>query len=147
MRGPVATMMLSHEAGGSAVISPRSISTSGWDVSAVDRERAAGGDLVGVARAHHQRAKPPHFLVQEADRIVLAIIGTERIGTNQLGQPAGLVGRRGPVRAHLVKHDGNAAVGDLPSRFAAREPAADDMNGLHCLCGYWKYTSSQPCRG
>jgi hypothetical protein len=42
-----------------------------------------------------------------------------------------------------MEYDGNAAAGDLPSRFAAREPAAYDMNGLHCLCGYWKYAPSQ----
>jgi hypothetical protein len=37
-------------------------------------------------------------------------------------------------------------VRDLPSRFAAREPAADDMDGLHCPCGYWKNALSQPFR-
>jgi hypothetical protein len=48
------------------------------------------------------------------------------------------VNRRGPRRAHLMKYHGNATMRDLPSRFATREPAADDVDGLHCLCEYWK---------
>ena len=46
---------------------------------AIDRQRAASRHLVGVGRAHDQRAEPAHFGVQQPDRIVGGIIGTEGI--------------------------------------------------------------------
>ena len=59
--GPVATMTLSHSAGGRPAISPRSMATSGcWleparhlggEMVAIDRQRPAGGQLV----AHRPR--------------------------------------------------------------------------------------------
>jgi hypothetical protein len=39
------------------------------------------------------------------------------------------VGVGHPDRPHLVQHDGDAAAGELPGRFAAGEAAADDMDG------------------
>ena len=111
---------------------------------AIHRERAARGHLVGVSRAHHQRAEPAHLLVEEADRIVVAVVGAERVRAHELGEAAGLVDRGGAQRAHLVQHHGNAPGGDLPSGFAPGQPAADDMDGLHRTRGYWKTIRSQP---
>ncbi len=101
VRGPVATMTLPHSAGGRPAISPRSISISGMVVQrlgdggrkavAVDRQRAAGRHLVGVGRAHDQRAQPAHFGVQQADRVVGGIVGAERVGADQFGQALGAV--------------------------------------------------------
>ena len=63
----------------------------GGKALAVDRERAAGRHLVGVAAAHDQRAEPAHLLVQQADRVGLAVVGAERIGADELGQRLRLV--------------------------------------------------------
>jgi hypothetical protein len=50
---------------------------SGRESIPVDCERPACRHLVCVGSAHDQRAKPAHFLMQNADRIVFAIIGAE----------------------------------------------------------------------
>ncbi len=83
--GPVATITLSHSGGGSA-ISSRTISIKGWVVSAwvmaaekpsrSTAKRAAGWNLVGIGCPHHQGVQPPHLLMQQADGVVLAVVGT-----------------------------------------------------------------------
>ena len=55
---------------------------------AIHRQRAAGGHLVGVGRAHDQRAEPAHFGMQQADRVVGGIVRAEGIGADQLGEPS-----------------------------------------------------------
>jgi hypothetical protein len=104
-------------------------SDGGREPVAVDRKRAAGRDLIGIGGAHHQGIELAHLLVQQPDRIVLGVIGAERIGANQLGQRRGLVRGRGAQRPHLVQHHRYAATDDLPGRLATREAAADDVNG------------------
>jgi len=100
---------------------------------AVDRERAARGHLVRVARRHDQRAEPAHLLVQQADRVRVGVVGPERVGADQFGQAPGLVGLGHPLRPHLVQHDGQSALRDLPGGFRTGEAAADDVNGFHGL--------------
>ena len=95
---------------------------------AVDGERTAGRHLMLIGRTHDERAEPAHLLVQEADRVVLAVVGAERVGADELGERAGLVRRRGVLGSHLVQHDRNAAGGDLPGSFGTGEPAADDVH-------------------
>ena len=148
-------MTLSQSAGGSAT-SSRRISISGCgrerrrdgggEAVAIDRERAAGRHLVGVAAAHDQRAEPAHLLVQQADRIGLAVVGAERVGADQLGQRLGLVRGGRAHRAHLVQHDRHAAARDLPGRLGAREPAADDVDRLHSQGGQLKIRSESTVR-
>ena len=116
--------------GRQAATSSRRISISGWackrrgdggrEAVAIDRQRAAGRHLIGVGGAHDQRAEPAHLLVQQADGVVLAVVGAERVGADELGQRVGLVGRGRAQRAHLVQHDGHAARGDLPGGLASR---------------------------
>jgi hypothetical protein len=126
----VATITLSHAAGGSPAISSRRMSISGCAASAaVDRQRASGRDLIDVGRAHDQRAEPAHFLMQKPDGVVLVVVGTERIRADQLGQGRGLVGRGRAQRTHFVQHGRDAARGDLPGRLGSGKPAADDV---HC---------------
>ncbi len=101
--GPVATMTLSHSAGGRPAISPRAILDQRMvrerrghglrEAVAVDGERASRRHLVGVGGTHHQRAEPPHLLVEQADGIVLAVIGAERVRADELGEAVGLVDR------------------------------------------------------
>ena len=138
--GPVATMTLSQSAGGRPAISSRAMSISGsrferrgdggGKAVAVDRERAAGRHLVGVGRAHDQRAEPAHLLVQEPDGALRSrIVGAERVGADQFGKLSGLVRGGRADRPHLVQHHGHAAARDLPGGLGAGEAAADDMNG------------------
>ena len=73
-------MTLVQSVGGSPSISPRSILTNGWASSspvtcfgeavAVDGERAAGGQFVGIPRRHDQRARQAHFGVQKPTALV-----------------------------------------------------------------------------
>ena len=100
----------------------------GGEAVAVDRERAARRQLVRVGGAHDQRAAAPHLLVQQADGVVLGIVGAERVGADQLGQPS--------VRCASVPRSGRIScsttgtpAGRLPGRLAAGEAAADDVDG------------------
>jgi hypothetical protein len=95
---------------------------------AIDGERPAGRQLVGVGGGEDQRAAAPHLLMQQADGIVLGIVGAERVGADQLGQAIGLVRLGLAHRAHLVERHGHAGLGELPGGFAAGEAAADDMH-------------------
>ena len=99
---------------------------------AIDRERAAGRKLVAVAHRHDQRAGAPHLGVQQPDGVGLGIVGAEGIGADELGEVAGLVRRRHRRRPHLVQHDRDARLGELPGGLRAGEAAADDVNGV---CG------------
>ena len=122
-------MTLSHSGGGAA-ISARSISISGsvserrshcaGKAIAVDGERTAGRQLVTVGRLHHQRAEAAHFGMQEADGAALGIVGSERIGTDQLGELSGLVRGGAAGRSHFVQHHRHAAARELPSGLRAR---------------------------
>ncbi len=97
---------------------------------AVDRQGAAGGHLVGVGGAHDQRAQPPHFGVQQADRVVGGVIGAKRVRAHEFGKAVGAMGLGHPIGAHLVQDDADAGFGDLPGGFRAGEARADDMHGF-----------------
>ena len=71
-----------------------------------------------------------HLLVQQADGVVLRIVGAEGVGADQLGQAVGLVRLGAAHRPHLVQHHGHAGLGELPGRLAAGEAAADDVYAL-----------------
>ncbi len=82
---------------------------------AVDRQRPAGGHLVLVGGGEDQRAHRAHLGVQQAHRIVLPVVGAERVGADQLGEAAGLVHGRGGPRAAF-----RAAPRELRPRRSAR---------------------------
>ncbi|GAB5506873.1 MAG: hypothetical protein Rhirs2KO_20360 [Rhizobiaceae bacterium] len=69
--------------------------------------------------------------MQQADGIGLGIVGAERVGTDKLGQSAGLVRFGAAHRAHFMQNDGYARLGDLPGGFRARKPAA---NNVYRIC-------------
>ena len=139
--GPVAMITLSHSAGGRPATSARSMVTSGCvserrrdrggEAFAVDRQRAAGRNLMRVGRPHDQRAGAAQLLVEQADGIGLGVVGAERVGADQFGEPVGLVRLGAADGAHLVEDDGNAAPGDLPGGLGAGEAAADDVDWSH----------------
>ncbi len=77
---------------------------------------------------HDQRSGPPHFFVQQSNRILLMIITSEGIGADEFSKPIRLVGISCHMGPHFVQHNGNTSVGNRPSCFAARHAATDNMN-------------------
>ncbi len=102
----------------------------GGKTVAVHRQGAARRQLVGVGGAHHQRAGAPHFFMQQAHGIVLGIVGTEGIGTDQFRQRIGLMGLGTPEGPHFVQNHFHAALGGLPGSFRTGQAAADDVKGF-----------------
>ena len=96
---------------------------------AVHRQRAARRHLVRVGATQDQRTAAPHLLVQQPDRVVLRVVRPEGVGADQLGELVGAVRLGRADRPHLVQHDGNAALDELPRGFGPGEAAADDVNG------------------
>ena len=132
-------IVLPQSVGGSVSIASRLISISGsasmaaWiaarEAIAIDGERAAGRQTTGISRLHDQRAAAPHFFVQQPDRIVLGIVGAQRIRADELGEVVGAVCVGGAQRPHLVQYDARTSPCGLPRRLATGEAAADDMDG------------------
>ena len=95
---------------------------------AVDCERAPGRQLVGVGRRHDQRGGAAHLLMQQSDGVGLPFVRAEGVRADELGEGAGLM-RLGLLRgAHLVQHDRDAGLRELPGGLASRQAAADHMN-------------------
>ena len=96
----------------------------------VHRQRATRRDLMGIAHGHDERLHPPHFRMQQTDRIGLRIIRTERVGADEFGQPVGLVRISAAHRAHFMENNGHAEICGLPRGFRTGHTAADDVNGF-----------------
>jgi len=98
----------------------------------VHRQRSSRRQLVAVRGTHDQRAGAAHFLMQQSDCIVEGVIGTEGVGTDQLGERISLMGERRLCGAHLVEMHRHARFGCLPGRFRSRQAAADNVQiGRH----------------
>ncbi len=82
-----------------------------------------------IAGGHDQRAGAAHLFVQEADRIVLPIVGAERIRADEFSETIGFVGFGRARGAHFMKDDGNAGARDLMRGFRACKASSDNMNG------------------
>ena len=98
---------------------------------AVDGQRAARRNLVGIGAGHDQRVHAPHLAMDQADGIGCRLVRPEGIGTDEFGQLVGLVGIGAAHGAHLVQDDGNADAGDLPGGFGPGEAAADNVDGCN----------------
>jgi hypothetical protein len=72
-----------------------------------------------------------HFLMQEADRVALGIVGAEAVRADELGK-AGRSGARGSCRLRRHAFPTGAlrmpALRELPRGFRPGEAAADDMD-------------------
>ena len=91
------------------------------------RQRPPGRDLGRVCRLEYERAKPPHLLVEQADRVRL-LIRAQTVGADEFReQIAGVRGRRAQ-RPHLKETHADPAPRCLPGRLAARQAAADDLH-------------------
>ena len=70
-----------------------------------------------------------HFLVEQADRIVLGIVRAEAVRADHFGETVGLVRRRAvAAAAHFAQADAQARFGELPGSLGAGESAADDVD-------------------
>jgi len=94
-------------------------------------KRAACRQAMRVGRTQDQGARAAHLFVQQADGIVLGVIRTERVGAHELRQPVCLVRIGSAHRPHLVQHHARAVFRRPPSRFAACQPAANDVDCVH----------------
>ena len=84
---------------------------------------------MSVRGGHDQRAEFPHFLVEQADGVVLRIVGAEAVRADHLGKPIGFVGRgHVAAAAHFAEANLESGLGELPRGFGSGEPAADDVN-------------------
>ena len=138
VRGPVATMTLVPGGGGEAgdlgaVDGDEGVGLeAGGDFrregDAVDGERAAGGDGVAVGAGDDEAPGGAHLPVQEADGVLLVIVGAEGIAAHELGQRAGLVRGGADAGAHLVQDHRHAHLRRLPGGLRPGEAAADDMD-------------------
>ncbi len=102
----------------------------GGKAVAVDRQRAARRQLVGVGRAASPASRAGASLHAAGRRRSPA---RRRSGTssNRRARPiARSCARRSSARPHFMQHHGHAAARDLPGGLAARKAAANDMNRL-----------------
>ena len=75
----------------------------GRELVAVDGEGRSGGNAMLVGRAHDQRAERAHLLVEQADGIVLGIVGPEAVRADHLREAVGLVrGSHVAAAAHFA---------------------------------------------
>ena len=84
---------------------------------AIHRQGAARRDLMRIAAGQDDRAAAAHFRMQEANGIMLPIIGAKGIGTDQLGQALALMRLGAAMRAHFVQYDRHTHLNRLPGRF------------------------------
>ena len=91
---------------------------------------------MGVRGGQDQRAGAAHLLVQQADGVVLGIVGAQRVGADQLGAVVGLVRLGRAQWPHLVQHDRDAGLRQVPGGLAAGKAGADDVDGAGMGCGH-----------
>src|SRR6185503_4027762 len=96
------------------------------DVS-VHRERGPTGDTRGIRRFQDHAAQDSHFSLEQAVGVA-GFCALEGVRADQLRELFGLVGRRLANRTHLVEYNATAALGELPSGFAAGQSPTDYVN-------------------
>ena len=72
-----------------------------------------------ISRFDDERTHAAHFIMQEANGVVIAIVGTEGVGADEFGAVAGLMCFGFAHRAHFMQRDDNAGFRQLPCRLAA----------------------------
>ena len=94
---------------------------------AIDGQRGAAGTRCASAARMHQRAEPPHLLLEQADGVI-ELVAAEGVGADQLREPIGLVhgGRRARAASRAARRARPATRPAMPPQTG--EPAADDVN-------------------
>jgi hypothetical protein len=106
---------------------------------AIYRHCAARRNARYFAGAHDQTVQPPHLVVKQSHRVLVAIIRTEAVRTDQFRKCVGLVsGSHFAAAAHLAQADLEPALRELPGCLATRQSAADDVNVV-CHCQYYLF--------
>ncbi|OQC34704.1 MAG: hypothetical protein BWX64_02735 [Acidobacteria bacterium ADurb.Bin051] len=101
----------------------------------VDGERPAGRHRRGAGGADDERAEPFHLPLEQPGGVV-GVVAPQRVAADELGEIAGLVGRRRAFRTHLVEHHRHPAAGELPGALGAGEAAADDVDARGAGAGH-----------
>ncbi len=100
------------------------------EFDAVDGESVACRDGGGVGFSEEDAACAAHLLFQEPGCCVFRL-GLKRVGADEFGEVAGLVGFGGASGAHLVEVDFAAACCGLQGGFRAGQTAADNFDFFH----------------
>ena len=103
----------------------------GAEEFAVDGERAAGGDGMGVGGGHDEAAaarisqwsRPTAFCSSSSER--------KEFEQTSSARPSVWCAKVADMGAHLVEDHGDAHLGGLPGGFGAGETAADDVDGFY----------------
>ena len=101
---------------------------------AVDREGGATRHARLIRTLQHHGTQRAHLGLEQAVCVV-RFGALERVGTDELGQPIGLMRRGSAHRSHLVQYHVVATLGQLPGRLATRETTADDVERGHATTG------------
>ena len=87
------------------------------------------GTAVLLRRAHDERAKRAHLLMEQPDRIMLGVVRAEAVGADHFREAVGLVRwSRVAAAAHFAQADAEPGFGKLPGGFGPGEAAADNVN-------------------
>ena len=97
------------------------------ELHSINGKRMSCRDRTCICAGQQWRAGTAHLLLQEPGRSVLAF-ALERVGTDQLAEVGGLVGRRHPRRAHLEQVYRDAQPRCDQRRVRPRQSAADDAD-------------------
>ena len=81
-----------------------------------------------IGTAHDDGTSTAHFIMDQANRIVFLVIGPKRVRTDQFGAFVGMVGIGWSHRAHFMKDDGHASLGQLPGGFTTGQTGTNNMN-------------------
>jgi hypothetical protein len=105
------------------------------EVLPIDGESLPGGNPARERGLEDQRAQPPHFLLEEAVR-VLERVRSKGVAADQLGEPIRAMHRRAARGAHLVETHPDLAAGELERGFRPGEPGADDDDPAQTRAGW-----------
>jgi len=103
---------------------------------AVEGEGAPRRHRGAARRRDDERPELLHLALQEPGGVV-GIVAAQRVAAHQLGEVARLVRRGRTDGPHLMEDDGHAAPRQLVGALRAREPGADDVDGVRDWVRDW----------
>ena len=100
------------------------------EIIPVDRQRRSGRHARGIGGGHDKAAQRAHFLMDEADGVVVGVVGPKTVRTDQLGELVAVVRISAMHAAHFVQDDRHAGPRTGPGGFRTGKAAADDVDGF-----------------